>query len=73
MSQQRILGLILLVGGLVLLYFGLHATDSVGESVKEGITGKYTDKTTWFIIGGAAASIGGLALTAFGGGRTANA
>ena len=38
MSTQRIVGIVLLIGGLILLYFGLHATESVGESVKEGLT-----------------------------------
>jgi hypothetical protein len=58
------LGLALLVVGGLLLYFGLHATDSVSESVQEGVTGKYTDKTTWYIIGGAVTALVGL-LTAF--------
>ena len=69
MNPQRILGLVVLVIGILLLYFGLHATDSVGESIKEGVTGKYTDKTTWYIIGGAAGVIGGAALAFVGGGR----
>jgi uncharacterized membrane protein len=64
MSSQRVLGLALLVVGGLLLYFGLHATDSVSESVKEGVTGTYTDKTTWYIIGGAVTALIGL-LAAF--------
>lgn len=67
MSPQRILGVVLLVVGLVLLYFGLNATDSVGESVSESVTGKYSDKTTWYIVGGAAAAVAGLVLGFFGG------
>lgn len=67
MGQQRILGLVLLVVGLLLLFFGLNATESVGETVTEGLTGKYTDKTTWFIVGGAAAAIAGAAMSFFGG------
>jgi ABC-type dipeptide/oligopeptide/nickel transport system permease subunit len=69
MSTQRILGLVLLVVGLILLGFGLNATGSVGESVKEGLTGKYTDKTTMYIIGGAAAAVVGVVLTLVGGQR----
>jgi hypothetical protein len=69
MSSQRVLGLVLLVGGLILLVFGLNATDSVADSLKEGVTGRYTDKTMWYLIGGAAAAIGGLAMTFFGPGR----
>lgn len=70
MSSQRILGIALLVAGVILLVFGLQATDSVSESVKEGVTGTYTDKTTWFIVGGAAAAIIGGLITLFGGRRT---
>ena len=67
MSQQRVLGLILLAAGVVFLYLGLKATDSVAESVKEGVTGKYTDRTTWYLVGGAAAALAGAGLTFFGG------
>lgn len=70
MSPQRILGVVLLVVGLILLYFGLNATESVGESVSEGLTGKYSDKTTWYIVGGAAAAVAGLVLGFFGGRKT---
>jgi protein-S-isoprenylcysteine O-methyltransferase Ste14 len=70
MNSQRILGIALLVAGVILLVFGLQATDSVTESVKEGVTGTYTDKTTWFIVGGAAAAIIGGLITLFGGRRT---
>jgi drug/metabolite transporter (DMT)-like permease len=69
MSSQRILGLILLVAGALVLAFGLNATESIGDAVSEGVTGKYTDKTTLFIVGGAAALVAGAALTFFGGGR----
>ena len=71
MTSQRILGAVLLVVGLILLYFGLNATDSVSENVKEGLTGRYTDKTTWFIVGGAAAAVAGLVLAFVGGRRGA--
>jgi hypothetical protein len=64
--NSRVLGFVLLAVGLALLLFGLNATDSVTDSVSEGLTGKYTDKTMWFIIGGIAASIGGLAMVFLG-------
>jgi hypothetical protein len=63
MNSSKVLGIILLVGGALLLFFGLSATDSVGETVKEGITGKFTERTTWYIVGGAAAAIAGAWLT----------
>lgn len=69
MTSQRILGIALLVVGVLLFAFGLNATDSVTESVTEGVTGKYTDKTTWYLIGGAAMALVGLALSFMGPGR----
>lgn len=62
MSTNKLIGLALLVGGVIALYFGLTATDSVSERVVEGVTGRYTDGTMWYLIGGAVAAIGGLAL-----------
>jgi uncharacterized membrane protein len=69
MSSQRVLGLVLLVVGLILLVFGLNATDSIADTVKEDFTGRFTDKTMWYLIGGAAAALCGLAMTFFGAGR----
>jgi len=66
MNNNRILGIVLLVAGLIVLYLGLQAADSVGETIKEGLTGKYTDKTTWYIVGGAVATIAGAGLAFFG-------
>lgn len=73
MRAQRILGFVMLLVGLGLLIFGLNATDSVTETVKEGITGRYTDKTTWYILSGAAVSLVGLLLSFSGIGRSRSA
>lgn len=66
MSGSKIVGLVLLIVGAVLLYFGFNATESVGEQVVEGVTGKYTDETMWYLIGGGAAGVVGLVLLLFG-------
>lgn len=66
MSPYRILGIVLLVLGAALLIVGLNASDSVGDQVSEALTGKYTDSTTWYLIGGAVAGVAGLALMLFG-------
>ena len=73
MSSQRILGLVLLAIGIVLLIFGLNATDSVADSVSEGFTGKYTDETMWYLLGGGALIVvgGAIAFLKSGGARTA--
>ena len=65
--------LVLLVVGVVLFVFGLNATDSLADSVSEGVTGKYTDKTTWYIIGGLAMALVGGALALFSGSKTSSA
>jgi hypothetical protein len=69
----RILGVVLLAVGLMLLAFGLNATDSVADTVSEGFTGRFTDKTMWFLIGGGALAIGGGAMAIRGGPRSQSA
>jgi drug/metabolite transporter (DMT)-like permease len=66
MSSRRILGAILLVVGLLLVGFGVNSAQTAPEKAMEGITGRYTKNTMWYLIGGAAAVIGG-AVIAFGG------
>jgi len=63
MESKRMVGLVLLVVGLILLYFGYQASQSIGDQLTEAVTGQYTDSTMWYIIGGAAAIIGGLYLS----------
>ena len=61
-STRRILGLMLLVVGAVLLYYGAEATDAPLEQARERLTGDYSDQTMIYLICGAAAAIGGLAM-----------
>jgi hypothetical protein len=65
----RIIGFVLLAVGVALLIFGFNASQSVGEQVVEGVTGRFTDATMVYIIGGIAAMVGGAALAIWGGGR----
>ncbi|WP_041595007.1 DUF3185 family protein [Halorhodospira halophila] len=60
MSIIQIIGIVLLITGAVLLYFGYQATQSAGEQIFETFTGRFTDSTTWYLILGVAASISGL-------------
>ena len=69
MNPQRLFGLVLFVLGLALLIIGISATHSVTDSVKEGFTGKYTDSTMWYILGGLGMAIVGGAVAFLGGGR----
>jgi hypothetical protein len=66
MSTQTIAGIALLVIGLGLLYFGWQSTGGLGEQAHEMVTGRYTDETTWYLIGGAALAVVGALLAVFG-------
>jgi hypothetical protein len=68
MSTQRILGIVLLVIGVGVLIYGVNASHSVADRVSDTFTGRFTEATTWYIIGGAASGLLGLLLVAFGGG-----
>lgn len=59
MDSTRILGIVALVIGVILLGFGLTATQSVTEKVVEGVAGRYTENTMWYIIIGVAMIVGG--------------
>lgn len=53
------IALALLVGGIVLIIFGITATESFGSEVSRFFTGTPTDKSMWLLIGGiAAATVG---------------
>jgi uncharacterized membrane protein len=67
--DKRVIGIVLLVVGAALLYFGLQATDAPLEQVRESVTGDYSDQTMLYLIGGAAAAVGGIALLLVGGKR----
>lgn len=67
--MMRIIGFVLLAVGLVLLIFGFNASQSVGEQVVEGVTGRFTNETMMFIIGGVAAMVAGAAMAIWGGDR----
>jgi hypothetical protein len=62
MNPKALLGVALLVGGLILLYFGYNASESITEGVTEAVTGSYSDKTMYFLVGGAVAAVVGLVM-----------
>jgi hypothetical protein len=51
----------LLVGGVVLIAFGVSATNSFSSDVSRFFTGSPTDKAMWMLIGGGIAAVVGLA------------
>jgi predicted lysophospholipase L1 biosynthesis ABC-type transport system permease subunit len=58
--MNKLVFLALLVGGVLLLIFGINASNSVGSDVSRFFTGSPTDKAVWMIIGGAVAVVVGL-------------
>lgn len=66
MSVSKILGIMLLVAGILIFAFGIHASYSLTEKVVEGVSGRYTEHTMAYIIGGIVLMVGGGLLTLFG-------
>ena len=52
MKSQQIVGIALLVAGGLLLFFGWQSSQSMGEQLVETVTGRFTDATMWYFIGG---------------------
>jgi hypothetical protein len=69
MPIGRVAGLMLLAVGIALLVIGRDATNSFGEQLSKTFTGRYSQDTTWYLVGGIAALVGGAALALFGGRR----
>jgi hypothetical protein len=61
--MNKIASLALLVGGVVLIIFGVQATDSFSSDVSRFFTGHPTNKAVSMLIGGIVAAIVGLTMT----------
>ncbi|MFU8820320.1 MAG: DUF3185 family protein [Gammaproteobacteria bacterium] len=66
MHWSRILGVGLLVAGVILLFMGWNASESLAENVHEQLTGRFTAETTRYLVGGGLAAVVGLLLLMFG-------
>ena len=58
--MNKLISLALLVGGIILIIYGISASDSIGSSFSRFFTGSPTDKTIWFLLGGIVATAVGL-------------
>ncbi len=58
--MRKMISAALLVGGLILFYFGYQEMQSFGSEVEEFFTGSPSDRSIWMMAGGAALSIAGL-------------
>jgi len=59
-SMNRLISLAILAGGIVLVVFGVAATESFSSDISRFFTGSPTDKAIWMLIGGVVAIIIGL-------------
>lgn len=57
--MNKFFGLALLVVGVVLLAFGISASESVGSDFSRLFTGKPTDKSIWLLLSGIVCSVVG--------------
>lgn len=61
--MNKPISIALLAGGIVLIVYGIGASESVRSDVSRLFTGSPTDKTLWLLVGGivaAAAGVSGL-------------
>ena len=65
MTNSKIAGIVLLVVGGILVYFGYQASQSVGDQLFQAFSGRFSEETMWFLIGGAASIVAGAFLTFF--------
>lgn len=66
MPANMILGFVLVAVGVVLLVFGWQQAQSPVDQIAEFFTGRFTEATMWYLIGGVVAVVAGLALLAAG-------
>ncbi|MDX2112063.1 MAG: DUF3185 family protein [Verrucomicrobiota bacterium] len=59
--MNKLVSIILLIGGIVLIVYGISASESFGSDVSRFFTGSPTDKTIWLLIGGIVAAAVGAA------------
>ncbi len=62
MRTRMILGIVLLVVGLFVFIYGMNASRSFVEQVSNSLTGRYSNATSWYLIGGIAALAAGILL-----------
>lgn len=55
--MTKAISLALLIGGIILIVYGVNASNSVASGVSRTFTGSPTDKTMWLIAGGVAAAV----------------
>ena len=58
--MNKMVSIVLLIGGVVLMIMGFQATNSFSSDLSRFFTGSPTDKAIWMLIGGIVAGVIGL-------------
>lgn len=58
--MNKLISLVFLVGGIVLIAYGVNASESLASDFSRLFTGTATDKSLWLLLGGAVATAIGL-------------
>ena len=58
--MNKIISIVLLIGGVMLMIFGIQATNSFSSDVSRFFTGSPTDKAIWMLIAGVIVAFIGL-------------
>ena len=59
--MNRVVAIIILVAGIILVAYGINASNSVGSGLSRAFTGAPSDKSMWILTTGAILAIFGLA------------
>jgi len=62
MTRTSIIGLAVLAIGFVLLFFAWRASQAPMDQLSEALTGRFTDNTMWYLIGGVVGVVVGAAM-----------
>ncbi len=59
--MNKLVSLVLLIGGIILIIYGVNASESISSDFSRLFTGNPTDKAIWLLVGGAVAAAVGAA------------
>lgn len=59
--MDKTISLAILAGGILLVIFGVNASNSLSSDISRVFTDAPTDKAIWMLVGGAVVSVIGLA------------
>lgn len=65
MTDKKLIGVVLLLVGGVLLYFGYTAAQSLGSQLRETFSGSMSDRAMLYYLGGAVCAGAGMYLVFF--------